>query len=110
MLAYGFFGHDSEDGTAFSERIKRYYTNRGWRTWSVGEALLSSQGTSIDATAIVDAWLASPPHKEIIMSPMFRDAGIGALYAPAAPKEFGGAETVVVTADFGLREGRVSLS
>jgi uncharacterized protein YkwD len=110
MLAYGFFGHDSEDGTAFSERIRRYYTNRGWRTWSVGEALLASQGMSIDANAIVDAWLASPPHKEIIMSPTFRDAGIGALYAPTAPREFGGAETVVVTADFGLREGRVSPS
>ena len=110
MLDYGFFGHDSADGTAFSERIRRYYTNRGWRTWSVGEALLASQGIGIDAAGIVKAWLESPSHREIIMSPTFRDAGIGALYAPSAPKEFSGAETVVVTADFGLREGRVSPS
>lgn len=110
MLDYGFFSHDSADGTAFSERIRRYYTNRGWRTWSVGEALLASQGVDIDAAGIVKAWLESPPHREIILSPTFRDAGIGALYASSAPKEFSGAETVVVTADFGLREGRVSPS
>ena len=44
MLELGYFGHDSADGTAFSDRIKRHYSNRGWRTWSVGEALLASQG------------------------------------------------------------------
>jgi uncharacterized protein YkwD len=110
MLDYGFFGHESADGSAFSDRIRRYYTNHGWRKWSVGEALLASQGLSIDATAIVKAWLESPSHREIILSPTFRDAGIGALYAPSAPKAFGGADAVVVTADFGLREGRVSPS
>lgn len=110
MLDDGFFSHDSADGTAFSERIRRYYTNRGWRTWSVGEALLASQGIDIDAAGIVKAWLQSPPHREIILSPTFREAGIGALYAPTAPKAFSGAETVVVTADFGLREGRASSS
>jgi uncharacterized protein YkwD len=106
MLDDGFFGHDSADGTAFSDRIRRYYTNRGWRTWSVGEALLATQGLSLDANAIVKAWLDSPPHREIILSPTFHDAGIGALWAASAPREFGGAETVVVTADFGRREGR----
>lgn len=108
MLDYGFFAHESEDGTSFSDRIKRYYTSRGWRMWSVGETLLASPGENVDATAVVNAWLDSPPHREIIMSATFRDAGIGALYAPVAPKAFGDAETVVVTADFGLREGRLS--
>ena len=86
----------------------RHYSNRGWRTWSVGEALLASQGKTVDAPGIVAAWLASPPHREIILSPTWRDAGIGALYAPTAPREYGGAETIVVTADFGMREGRPS--
>ena len=106
MLENGFFGHDSADGTAFSERIKRYYTSRGWTTWSVGEALLASQGSVIDAKAIVAAWLDSPPHRAIILSPTWRDAGVGALYAPSAPRELGGADAIVVTADFGVREGR----
>jgi uncharacterized protein YkwD len=108
MLAQGFFGHESADGTAFSERIKRYYSSRGWMTWSVGEALLASQGSVADADAIVAAWLDSPPHRTIILSPTWRDTGIGALYAPNAPQEFGGTDAVVVTADFGLREGRTS--
>ena len=108
MLKLGFFGHESADGTAFSERIRRHYSNRGWRTWSVGEALLASQGDTVEPDAIVEAWLESPPHRAIILSPSWRDAGIGALYAPQAPREFGGDETIAVTADFGLREGRVT--
>lgn len=110
MLARGFFGHDSPDGTDFSERIRRYYTDRGFATWSVGEALMASQGRSIDARAIVAAWLESPPHREIVLSRTWRDAGIGVLYAPSAPREFGGAEAIVVTADFGFREGRAGSS
>ena len=107
MLEKGFFAHESADGTAFSERIRRHYPSRGWRTWSVGEALLASPGSDVEAAAIVDSWLESPPHRAIILSPSWRDAGIGALYASAAPKAFGGTATLVVTADFGLRDGRV---
>ena len=107
MLEKGFFAHESADGTAFSERIRKHYPSRGWRTWSVGEALLASPGSDVEAAAIVDSWLESPPHRAIILSPSWRDAGIGALYASAAPKAFGGTATLVVTADFGLRDRRV---
>ena len=110
MLELGFFSHASADGTAFSERIRRHYTNRGWRMWSVGEALLASQASTLEPHAIVEAWLDSPPHRAIILSPTWREAGIGALYASDAPKEFGDTETIVVTADFGLREGRLNPS
>jgi uncharacterized protein YkwD len=110
MLEYGFFGHDSVDGTAFSDRIRRYYSSRGWRMWSVGETLLASPSGVVDARGIVAAWLESSTHREIIMDPTWRDAGIGALYAPAAPNEYGGAQTIVVTADFGLREGKIAPS
>jgi len=109
MLERGFFGHDSADGTAFSERIRHHYASSGWRMWSVGEALLASEGREVDAHAIVAAWLESPPHREIVLSPTWRDAGIGALYAPTAPNEYRGAATIVVTADFGIREGKISL-
>ena len=47
-------------------------------TWSVGEALLASQGSVVDADAIVTAWLESPSHRAIILSPTWRDTGIGA--------------------------------
>ena len=42
----------------------------------------------------------------MILSATWRDVGIGARYAAAAPQEFRGAPTTVVTADFGLREER----
>lgn len=109
MLEFGFFSHDSVDGTAFSERIRRYYSSRGWKTWSVGETLLASQSV-VDARAIVAAWLDSPSHRDVILDSTWRDAGIGALYAPTAPHEYGGSETIVITADFGLREGKITPS
>jgi uncharacterized protein YkwD len=107
MLEYGFFSHDSVDGTAFSDRIRRYYSSRGWRTWSVGETLLASPTGVVDAEAIVAAWLESPSHRDVLLDPTWRDAGIGALHAATAPNEYEGAETIVVTADFGLREGKL---
>jgi uncharacterized protein YkwD len=110
MLSHGFFSHTSADGTAFSERIRRYYSNTGWTRWSVGEALMAAQGGVVDAEAVVTAWLESPSHRTIILSPTWRDTGIGVLYAPSAPATFGGTEAVVVTADFGLREGRAGNS
>ena len=92
MLEHGFFGHDSLDGTAFSDRIRRHYTNRGWRTWSVGETLLASHGQHGRGTERSSAaWLDSPSHREIILST--RRGGmpaIGALYAPTAPQRVPG--------------------
>ena len=109
MLRHGFFGHQSRDGTSFSVRIRRHYAIRGFETWSVGETLLASQGGEIGASSVVESWLASPPHRRVIMSPTWRDAGIGVLFASPAPAVFGGTEAVVVTADFGLREGRAGV-
>lgn len=109
MLRHGFFGHESRDGTSFSDRIRRHYSTHGWESWAVGETLLASQGGAIDAVAVVKSWLASPPHRKVIMAPTWRETGIGVLFTPAAPAVFGGTEAVVVTADFGLREGRASV-
>ena len=105
MLTHGFFSHESADGTAFNERIRRYYTDRGFVRWSVGEALMAGQGRVVDAPAIVAAWLESPTHRTIVLSTTWRDTGIGVFYDPTAPATFGGTEAIVVTADFGLREG-----
>jgi len=46
-------------------------------------------GTHSDATpaGMVRAWMGSPPHREIILTAAFRDAGIG--IAPAVPKVIG---------------------
>lgn len=105
MLAVGFFDHASADGTSFDRRLRRHYPDRGWSTWSVGETLLATSA-ALDARQIVAEWLQSKPHRAVILSATWRDVGIGARYAASAPQEFRGAPTTVVTADFGLREGR----
>ncbi|MFO7571683.1 MAG: CAP domain-containing protein [Gaiellaceae bacterium] len=106
MVQHGFFSHTSADGTPFNDRIRRHYVSRGWGTWSVGETLLTSSGAT-DARSIVAAWLRSAPHREIVLSAAWRDAGIGILYRSSAPGTFAGSPALVVTADFGLRESRV---
>jgi uncharacterized protein YkwD len=106
MVLRGFFSHTSADGTAFHDRIRRHYTSRGWETWSVGETLFASSSAA-DAAAVVSAWLKSPPHREVILSSAWRDTGVAVIYRPSAPGTFAGADALVVTADFGLREGRV---
>lgn len=103
MLASGFFAHQSPDGTPFHDRVRKHYSNRGWQRWSVGETLVAG-GASLDARAMVAAWLASPAHRDIVLSPEWREVGIGAFYRPDAPGTFGGTETLAVTADFGLRQ------
>jgi uncharacterized protein YkwD len=103
MLERGYFDHASPDGTSFDGRIRQYYPHRGWRRWAVGETLLMSSA-EISARAIVDAWIDSPPHRAVILSPVYRDAGLAVYYAPAASGAFGGNPALVVTADLGLRE------
>jgi uncharacterized protein YkwD len=103
MLVDGFFEHESADGASFDQRIKRYYTDRGWERWAVGEALLSSS-VQISAREIVETWIESPPHRAVVLSPVYRDAGVGVFFTPAASGAYGGDAALVVTADFGMRE------
>jgi len=101
MVADGYFAHESADGLAFWKRIQHYYPSSPYQYWSVGENLLWSPGT-IDAKAAVELWMASPDHRENILTPDWRQIGIAALYAPDAPGVFDGSATVVAT-DFGAR-------
>jgi uncharacterized protein YkwD len=91
----GFFAHESRDGTSPSTRIRRYY-----RGSTVGEALLwRSPGVSPDEA--IELWLASPPHRKILLSTALRDAGIGAVHVTAAPGYYQGLDVTIVVADFG---------
>jgi uncharacterized protein YkwD len=102
MTAHGFFAHASRDGTPFWKRIRQSYPATGYRTWSVGETLLYST-PGLDGAGAVRMWLRSPPHRRVLLSPSWRDAGISAVTVAAAPGDFGGMAVTVVTADFGIR-------
>jgi uncharacterized protein YkwD len=102
MGAKGFFSHNSKDGTAFWKRIRRYYTDRNYRYWSVGENLLWSS-PDLDATKALDMWMKSPEHRANLLNKNWREIGLSAVHFQAAPGAFQGLDVTIVTADFGVR-------
>jgi uncharacterized protein YkwD len=102
MARGGFFAHESSDGSAFWKRVKRFYGNRGFGHWSVGENLLWSS-PSVDAAGALRMWLDSPPHRKNLLNPAWREIGLSALHVGSAPGVYKGLEVTIVTADFGIR-------
>ena len=102
MGTKGFFGHNSADVSAFWKRIRRYYTDRNYRYWSVGENLLWSS-PDVDAAQALDMWMKSPEHRANLLSKRWREIGLSAIHVQAAPGAFQGLDVTIVTADFGVR-------
>jgi uncharacterized protein YkwD len=102
MLTAGFFSHSSRDGGSFSDRVRRSYTSRGFRLWSVGENILF-ESDSLSPAGTIAAWMASPPHRRNLLRANWRDVGIGVARTTSAPGVFGGGEAWVITMDFGVR-------
>ena len=102
MAARGFFEHESADGTAFWKRIERYYGSRGFRYWAVGENL-AWQSPVMDPEDAVDMWIKSPPHRRVMLTAKWREVGLAAVRAQAAPGVYDGLPVTIVTADFGVR-------
>lgn len=102
MATQGFFTHESVDGRAFWHRVEQAYARRT-RSWTVGENLAMFGGAPPSAADIVQAWMASPPHRANLLRAIFREAGVGIVFNPAAGGVFGGEPTWVVTLDVGRR-------
>ncbi len=84
MVARGFFAHDTPDGTSLAMRARRAGYLRGAKRWRVGETLLWRRGgPPLTAAAMVAAWLGSPGHRHVLLSPHYADVGVG--IAPGAP-------------------------
>jgi uncharacterized protein YkwD len=104
MARHGYCGHNSADGASFGTRISRFYgRGRGWRMWSVAENVLCHP-QRLTAAGAVSKWLASPGHRANLLAPQWREVGVGAVYADSAPGAFRGADVLLVTADFGVRQ------
>lgn len=102
MGAHGYFGHDEPDGQPFWRQIVRYYTVRGFRSWKVGQTLLWTV-PSLSAHTIVERWLASPPHREVLLKREFREAGVSAIRVTHATGFYGGRNVTIVTLNVGFR-------
>jgi uncharacterized protein YkwD len=93
MVRQRFFDHVSPDGSTLGERL----SDVGFRlAGGVGETIGWGSGAQARPAAIVSAWMASPPHRAIILDASFDAVGLGV--APGSPVGGGGAATV--TADF----------
>jgi uncharacterized protein YkwD len=101
MVRAGYFGHESADGRHFAQRITRFYRPRGG-PWTVGENLIWRE-RQLTARLAVAAWMASPGHRENLLEPDFREAGVSAVRALGAPGVYEQRQVVVLTVDFGAR-------
>ncbi len=101
MGQFGFFAHESRDGSPFFERVKRYYRPQSG-TWSVGENLLWST-PGLQAKGAVGLWMQSPGHRQNILTARWREIGLSAVSVAGAPGVFGGRDVVIITTDLGVR-------
>jgi uncharacterized protein YkwD len=98
----GLFTHDWDDGTPFATWIQRYYPPLPGTSWLAGENLVWATDR-LDAGQAIAAWLASPPHRRILLERSWREVGVGTVLAQEAPGAYGGRNVVIVAADFGTR-------
>jgi uncharacterized protein YkwD len=98
MVARAYFGHVSPGGSDLSDRIRAtgYLSHR--YDWFLGEALGWAEGPVATPDRLMAAWMASPPHRAVILGPLYRQLGVGVdLAAPTA----GVQDAFTVTLDFG---------
>jgi uncharacterized protein YkwD len=100
MVARQFFAHVSPGGATLSDRVRATGYLRGRRDWGLGEAIAWAQTPLDTAASLVRAWLASPPHRAILLDRHFRDIGIGTAPGLPDPSTLPGATAVL---DFGFR-------
>jgi uncharacterized protein YkwD len=98
----GQFRHEWPDGRHFDRWIRRFYPLAGARVWAVGENLIWSS-TALTPDGVARAWLASPPHRHILLTPYWRELGIGAIRADHAGGVYDDADVMLAAAEFGAR-------
>jgi uncharacterized protein YkwD len=98
MVTRHYFAHTSLGGSTFVDRIRRarYVPSKG--PWAAGEILAWASGAQATPRGIVDSWLASPGHREILLDPAFSEVGVGVTFG--APRA-GQSPAITVDADFG---------
>jgi uncharacterized protein YkwD len=99
MVVHGYFAHEGPGGSMDSRISRAGYLARAGR-FRLGEDIGGGQGAYGSPLAVVKDWMHSPPHRENILDPAFRDAGVGV----ARGFPFGGrAAAATYTVDFGSR-------
>jgi hypothetical protein len=96
MFSHNFWAHNAPDGTTPWVFIK----NSGYEYVYAGENLARGFSTAPDA---VTAWMASPGHRENILSPNYKDIGFA-----VATGSLTGDETILIVEMFGNKGNTTS--
>ena len=100
MLAGACFSHQCSGEPDLVQRV----TAAGYLpctcSWTVGENLAWGVRGESSAAAIVDAWMHSPPHREMILRNGIQDVGVGVIAGRPGSSRAKGA---TYTADFGVK-------
>lgn len=87
MSRRNYFAHVSPEGGTLGDRLRKAGYGRPGDGWRAGEDLGWGTGGQATPNALVDAWLASPAHKRILLSSSYREIGVGV--AGGAPNQSG---------------------
>jgi uncharacterized protein YkwD len=101
MINQGYFEHTSPSGLSFMDRIEQFGYMNGVRSWTVGENLVWGTGPLSTPQALVTAWMNSPPHRENLLRPTFRDLGVAAV--AGTPTTQSDPTGVTVSSEYGYR-------
>jgi uncharacterized protein YkwD len=101
MIRQSYFDHTSPSGLTFMDRIEATGYMRSARSWVVGENLVWGTGSRSTPQALVSAWMNSPPHRENLLRPTFREIGISAV--PGTPQSQSDLTGVTVSSEYGYR-------
>jgi uncharacterized protein YkwD len=88
MVARHYFSHDTPEGGHGADRA----IAAGYQPAQFGEAIAVGTVPADTARQIVEAWLQSPPHRELLLAAPYRDAGVWV--APGTPDGLDGATFV----------------
>lgn len=107
MVSGAFFDHVSPAGSTVVDRARA----AGWLpstgSYGLGEAIAWAGAPLDSASGVVAMWMASPPHRAILLDPSYREAGLGvALGVP----DGSGAPGATLVLDAGVRPGAASTS
>jgi uncharacterized protein YkwD len=100
MATKGYFSHDSADGSSFDRRLAHYYAKAN--QCRLGENIIWASGGA-GSGMLIRAWMASHGHRENILTPAFREIGIGIVEQSSAQGVYGGQDVEIAVTDFGGR-------
>ncbi|HWH12062.1 MAG TPA: CAP domain-containing protein [Solirubrobacteraceae bacterium] len=100
MVAKNYFDHTSPSGSTMLSRLTAVGYIKPNKGWSIGENIAAATGSLATPAAIVTSWMSSPGHRANILSPTFKDTGIGA--AAGVPQLVGQGAGGTYTEDFAV--------